>query len=103
MKVLFKSFFVFMQDLFSSNRASRNVIWNLIGGAWTGVLIVVATPWYVSILGLEGYAIVGLWFVMQVMMGLFDIGMGAALLREFADSRRDSNDHELKRNSKIAS
>lgn len=66
-------------------------MWNLIGGAWTGILIVLATPWYVSRLGLEGYGILGLWLMMQVMMGLLDAGMGATLIREFADSQRDSN------------
>ena len=98
MKLQFNTFLNYMQGLISSNRVTRNVIWNLIGGAWSGILIFVATPWYVNILGLEGYAIVGLWFVMQVMMGLLDIGMGAALLREYADSRGDCNGHELKRN-----
>lgn len=98
MKKISKSLYIFLQARISSNRAARNVMWNLFGGAWVGVLIVVATPWYVSLLGLEGYAIVGLWFVMQVMMGLLDIGMGAALVREFADSRRDRNGLEFKRN-----
>jgi O-antigen/teichoic acid export membrane protein len=98
MKVLFNSFLGFIKGIISSSRATRNVIWNLIGGLWAGILIVIATPWYVSILGLEGYAIVGLWSVMQVMMGLLDIGLGAALLREFADSRRDSSGNDLKRN-----
>jgi len=87
-----------LQDRISLNPAKKNVIWNLFGGAWVGVLVVIATPWYVTLLGFEGYAIVGLWSVMQVMMGLLDIGMGAALVREFADSRGDRNDLEFKRN-----
>jgi O-antigen/teichoic acid export membrane protein len=83
--------------LFKPNQSAKNVIWNLAGGAWTGVLIVLATPWYVSLLGMEGYAILGLWLMMQVMMGLLDIGMGATLVREFADSRRDRNSLAFKR------
>ena len=83
--------------LLSSSRSVKNVLWNLIGGVWTGVLIVLATPWYVARLGLEGYGIVGLWLMMQVMMGLLDIGMGATLLKEFADSREDLNTKEFKR------
>lgn len=83
--------------LLSSNRSIKNVIWNLIGGVWTGVLILAATPWYVSRLGLDGYGIVGLWLMMQVMMGLLDIGMGATLVKEFAASTKDLNSLEIKR------
>jgi O-antigen/teichoic acid export membrane protein len=83
--------------LFTSNPSAKNVIWNLAGGAWAGVLIVLATPWYVSLLGLEGYGILGLWLMMQVMMGLLDVGMGATLVREFADSRSDRNGLAFKR------
>ncbi len=72
-------------------------MWNLLGGAWVGVLIVVATPWYVSRLGLEGYGILGLWLMMQALMGLLDVGMGATLVREFADLRRDREGLEFKR------
>lgn len=83
--------------LLSSSRPLKNVMWNLFGGAWVGVLIVISTPWYVSLLGLEGYGILGLWLMMQVMMGLLDIGMGATLVREFADSRQDRDALEFKR------
>jgi O-antigen/teichoic acid export membrane protein len=82
--------------LLSLSRSKKNVMWNMLGGAWAGVLVVLATPWYVSHLGLEGYGILGLWLMMQVMMGLLDMGMGATLIREFADSRLDRNGHEFK-------
>ena len=86
-----------LRTLVSSNRPARNVMWNLLGGGWVGILIVLATPWYVARLGLEGYGIVGLWLMMQVLMGLLDMGMGATLVRAFADSRRDRNALEFKR------
>ncbi len=86
-----------LKALLSFNRSAKNVMWNLLGGVWAGVLIVLATPWYVSRLGLEGYGILGLWLMMQVMMGLLDMGMGATLVREFADSRRERNGLEFKR------
>ncbi len=81
-----------------TNRSTKNVIWNLLGGAWTGILILLATPWYVSRLGLEGYGILGIWLMMQVMMGLLDIGMGATLVKELAASGRPSSNLEYKRN-----
>ncbi len=72
-------------------------MWNLFGGAWLGVLVVLATPWYVARLGLEGYGILGLWLMMQVMTGVLDAGMGATLVREFAGSARDRRGLEFKR------
>jgi len=73
------------------------VAWNVIGGAWAGVLVVLSTPFYVSRLGLEGYGLVGVWLVMQVMMGLLDVGMGATVVKEFAGSRPHNAGHEFKR------
>ena len=83
--------------VFISSRYATYVAWYLLGGAWAGVLIVLTTPWYVSRLGLEGYGIVGLWLVMQVMMGTLDLGMGATVVRAFAGSRPDREGHEFKR------
>jgi O-antigen/teichoic acid export membrane protein len=68
----------------AAHRAARNVGWNLAGGGTTGLLIVLATPVFVARLGLEGYGIVGIWLVLQVMMGVLDLGMGPALVRAYA-------------------
>ena len=65
----------------------------MIGGGWNGLLIVFATPWYVSLLSLEGYGLLGFWLLMQMVLSLCDLGLGATLVREFADSkgRHDSD------------
>lgn len=57
------------------------------------MLIVFATPWYVSLLSLEGYGLLGFWLLMQMVLSLCDLGLGATLVREFADSkgRHDSD------------
>jgi O-antigen/teichoic acid export membrane protein len=72
-----------------SSRSARNVLWNAIGGGFVGVMSTVATPWYVSRLGFEGYGVVGLWMMMQVMAGLLDLGMGATLVKGFAGAADD--------------
>ena len=82
---------------FLRSRSATNVVWNLVGGFWAGVLTVVSTPLYVSRLGLEGYGIVGLWLTMQVMMGLLDAGMSATVVKAFAGSSSDKEGHEYKR------
>ena len=83
--------------LFVSHRSARNVVWNLLGGVSAGAMIVVATPVYVSRLGLEGYGIVGLWLVMQVMIGLLDMGMGASVVRALAGAPAGPKGDEFKR------
>lgn len=83
--------------LFASHRSARNVVWNLLGGVATGAMIILATPVYVSRLGLEGYGIVGLWLVMQVMIGLLDMGMGASVVRALAGATAGADGEEFKR------
>lgn len=70
----------------SAKGSTRNVIWNLIGSLVTGTLLVLATPIYLKKLGLDGYGIIGLWTIMQFLMGLLDLGVGATVVREFAHS-----------------
>jgi O-antigen/teichoic acid export membrane protein len=76
---------------------TKNVSWNLIGGAWTGLLVVLATPWYLSKLGLSGYGVVGLWLMLQVMMGLLDVGIGASLIKGLASAPQDSAGAAIRR------
>lgn len=66
------------------SRLSGNVVANLIGVGWNGLLTIVATPWYIALLGMEGYGLVGFWLVLQAVLSLLDLGLGATALREFA-------------------
>ena len=75
-----------LRTLLSSNRLFKNVSANIIGGGWNGLLIVLATPWYVSLLSMEGYGLLGFWLLMITVLSLCDLGLAATLLREFADS-----------------
>jgi O-antigen/teichoic acid export membrane protein len=75
-----------LENLFPSNQLFKNVSANLIGIGWNGLLIILATPWFVSLLGMEGYGLVGFWLLMQIVLSLFDLGLGATLVREFATS-----------------
>ncbi len=83
--------------VFPSGKSARNVGWNLLGGLFAGVAVVVATPVYVARLGLEGYGIVGLWLVMQVMLGILDIGMGATVVKAFAGSGPNAEGQAFRR------
>jgi len=68
---------------------------NFLGGIWTGVLVVSTTPFYVSTLGLEGFALIGFWQLLLFVSLIFDFGLGASLVREFA--RYKGNDEPARK------
>jgi O-antigen/teichoic acid export membrane protein len=94
----FEASLSWLGTFFSSNQIFKNVTANLIGCGWNGLLIIFATPWYVSILGMEGYGLVGFWILMQIVFSLFDFGLGSTLAREFAASSRHQESAALRRN-----
>ena len=68
-------------------QAQKNVLINLLGGAWGGLLIVVTTPWFVSRLGLEGFGLIGIWQLLFYLSLTLDFGLGTSCAREFARSK----------------
>jgi hypothetical protein len=62
-----------------------------LGGLVSGLVIIFATPFYLKNLGFDGYGILSFWLMMQVMMGLLDMGIGATLIRKFADPNLDDS------------
>ena len=69
---------------FKKNSNLKNIFWNLVGGIIAGVSIILITPLYIKLLGVDGYGILSLWLVFQVMLGLFDFGMGPTIVKEFS-------------------
>ena len=69
----------------------RNTIANFIGKAVNSVCIIVFTPVYLTLLGLEAYSIVALAITVRALFTLFDFGMSIALNREVAGNTA-SND-----------
>lgn len=72
----------------------RNIGLNFAGNAWNGLLIVCTTPWYLSMLGMEGFGLVGFWQVLLYVFLVFDWGLGATLVREFARLQGERQDRE---------
>ncbi len=92
-----KTLFLRLVTLLSSRPLVKNISANIIGGGWNGLLIILATPWYVSLLGMEGYGLLGFWLLMQVVLSLCDLGLGATLVREFAVDAKEQNDDGRRR------
>ena len=74
---------------FKKKSSLKNVFWNLAGGIIAGVSIILITPLYIRLLGVDGYGILSLWLVFQVMLGLFDFGMGPTIVKEFSKELQD--------------
>jgi O-antigen/teichoic acid export membrane protein len=62
----------------------RNIIANYAGSAVTTLLSVALVPVYLRYLGIEAYALVGLFTVIQIWLALLDFGMTPTLSREMA-------------------
>jgi O-antigen/teichoic acid export membrane protein len=63
---------------------NRNTAANLAGRLWAAGLGIVLIPIYVNVLGMESYALVGIFGVLLGIFGLLDFGFGAAFSREVA-------------------
>ena len=62
----------------------RNLIANYFGQGWSALMGFAFVPYYIKYLGIEAYGMIGVFAVMQVWLSLLDMGMSAALNREFA-------------------
>lgn len=62
----------------------RNIVANYVGQGVASALALALVPVYVRYLGIEAYAIVGLFVVIQAWMALLDLGMTPTLGREMA-------------------
>jgi O-antigen/teichoic acid export membrane protein len=54
--------------------------------AWTSMLMLAAVPVYVRFLGVDAFGVVGLFTTAAAVLAVFDLGMPAWLIREFAGS-----------------
>src|SRR5450756_480199 len=62
----------------------RNVLANYLGQGWRALMAIAFVPIYIKYLGIESYALIGIFTVLQAWLALLDIGMKPALAREMA-------------------
>jgi O-antigen/teichoic acid export membrane protein len=67
-----------------SSRVPSNLAANLAGSAWIAATQLAVVPYYLSRLGLEAYALIGLYLILQSAPQLLDFGFGTALNRRLA-------------------
>ncbi len=56
------------------------------GGAWNAIVAFACVPWYIHLLGIESYGLIGFFVTLQAVIGLLDLGVGATINREVARS-----------------
>lgn len=62
----------------------RNLVANVIGTFWFGVLSVALVPVYVRLLGVEAFGLIAFQTTLATIMALFDVGLSVAVNRELA-------------------
>lgn len=62
----------------------KNLLANYFGQGWTALMGFAFVPFYVKLLGIEAYGLIGLFAVLQSWLSLLDIGMTPTLGREMA-------------------
>ncbi|WP_439534785.1 oligosaccharide flippase family protein [Polymorphobacter sp.] len=67
-----------------AGRTGRNIFANFVGQGVASLLSLALVPVYIRYIGIEAYAIVGLFVVIQSWMALLDLGMTPTLGREVA-------------------
>jgi len=67
-----------------SGRTGRNIFANFLGHGTASLLALALVPVYLHYLGIESYALIGLFAVLQAWLTLLDFGMTPALGREMA-------------------
>ena len=62
----------------------RNVVANYLGQGWTTLMGLIFIPLYIKYMGIESFALVGIFAMLQAWLALLDMGMKPALAREMA-------------------
>ncbi|WP_129633324.1 lipopolysaccharide biosynthesis protein [Candidatus Oscillochloris fontis] len=63
---------------------SRNILANLFSKGWSAVMGLAFVPFYILLLGMEAYGLIGLFATLQVIFSLLDLGITTTLNRELA-------------------
>ena len=66
------------------------------GGAWTALMQIVATPFYLRLLGVESYGLIGFYTALQALLQVLDMGISLMTSREVARMTAERKPAELR-------
>jgi len=62
----------------------RNILANFAGSAWLALMSLAFVPFYIRLMGVESYGIVGVLISLQALFAVLDLGLSQTLAREMA-------------------
>ena len=62
----------------------RSIVANFLGRGWSSLLSLALVPVYLNFLGIESYALVGLYTTLAMLLNILDLGLSATMTREMA-------------------
>lgn len=69
----------------------KNILANFAGSAWAALMALAFIPLYIQLMGVESYAIVGVFSSMMAMLAVLDLGLSQAMNREMARYSSDKD------------
>lgn len=72
----------------------KNISVNLFGNLWIVLLTIVSIPILINLLGAESYGMIGFFSTLLAVLSLFDLGLGATLIKIVAKKSTSSSDNE---------
>lgn len=61
-----------------------NVVANMVGRGWTGIISLIFVPLYIRFLGIEGYGLIGVYIALMALLAILDLGLCSTFTREAA-------------------
>jgi len=75
---------------------NKNILANILGRIWSVLSVFIFIPFYISILGVKMYGVVGFYAILQGILIFADAGLTATLKRELAKGDNTKNSREYK-------
>jgi len=80
----------------SVSRVRFNVAANIAGQSWSLLLAIVCTPFFIKLLGIEGYALIAFYTVLQATLQILDLGLATTVNREVARLSPKANPADIR-------
>lgn len=75
-----------------------NIAANFAGKAWAGILSLAFVPFYIKLMGVEVYGLLGIFMSLSALLSLLDMGLSATLSRELSKLSAAENSGQESRN-----
>src|ERR1700722_9028437 len=62
----------------------KNFTANVVGKMWTTAMSFIFLPYYIKLIGIEAYGLVGIYIALLALSNVFDLGLGSSMTREMA-------------------